>query len=302
MKLLVTFGERLATARFNSERNIPWEGNEMFGRVIEGERVAYLGARAIYEGYKRDYFVDLLPDRQGGENVSDAFLFWLNNRAMPWLRATVKSQALGTDSNEALSLTEYKYHLCASPQGSYGYLYVGAVERPITENETWHNDAADRDERILETPDHRLIWGREIDPPEPGTRGTVTVNEIGPGVVIGYQDEKYACPTARLLNLRVKLDSPPQWWIDQTTRRSLAEWLAVGGGMGWLKASVQDRLLQIQERPRLIHACENTASCAPSKVFQRGEGMQAYRAWRDAYELPPAIIWDADFRRDDGTS
>ncbi len=98
-----------------------------FGRTIQGDQVAYWGARAIYQGYSRNYHVDLLPDRQTGDNVSDAFLFWLNNRALPWLQAEVRKQGLGTDSTEVLSLTEYKYHIEATPNGSYGYLYIGAA-------------------------------------------------------------------------------------------------------------------------------------------------------------------------------
>jgi hypothetical protein len=279
-----------------------------FGRNIEGDWVAFWGARAIYEGYQSQYHVDLLADRQSGDDISDGFLFWLNNRALPWLRAEVKRLALGTDDDQVLSLTEYKYHLEACANRSFGYLYIGAVERPVTSTETWHNDAADNDERILETADHRLIWSKPYDPPEPGTPGVVKVNGLGPGVVVGYQDEPYPCPTARLLNFRVKLESPPDWWVKQTMNRSLGEWLATGGGMGSLKPSVQDKLLQITDKRRLICACENTARVAPSSIFTRGEGMRAYRAWKAAYESPPLVCWDVDFVADevacatDGTS
>lgn len=265
-----------------------------FGRQIEGDQVSWWGARAIYQGYTHNYFIDLLADRQQGNNVSDAFLFWLNNRALPWLRAEVKRLALGTDDAQVLSLTEYKYHLEACTNRSYGYLYIGAVERPVTSTETWKNTASGKDERILETHDHRLVWGVDHDVPEPGTRGTVSVNGIGPGVLIGYQDEKYACPTARLLNLRVKLDSPPEWWVKQTTARDLAEWIAKGRGYGCLKRQYQ-KSLDEAEPERRLYVAENISSIAPSRIFSR-DGMAAYREWKDKYELPACVCWDGDFK------
>lgn len=106
----------------------------MFGRVIEGERVRSWGARAIYNGYPR-YDVDLLVDRQSGENMEGKeagdFLRWLNKRALPWLRKKMKKELQwATDCTEVTSLTEGDFYLEATCNGSYGYLYVGAIERP----------------------------------------------------------------------------------------------------------------------------------------------------------------------------
>ena len=65
-----------------------------FGRNIQGDQVAWWGARAIYQGYRTKYFIDLVWNRQGGDGkVSEAMGFWLNNRALPWLREEVKRQA-----------------------------------------------------------------------------------------------------------------------------------------------------------------------------------------------------------------
>lgn len=269
----------------------------MFGRKIEGERVAYWGARAIYMGCQSNYHVDLLADRQGGDNVSDGFLYWLNHRALPWLRAEVKRLELGTDDDQVLSLTEYKYHLEACTNRSYGYLYIGAVERPVTSNETWENSATGKTERILVTGDKRLVWGVDHDVPEPGTRGIVRINDLGPCVLVGYQDEQYTCPTARLLNLRVKLDSPPNWWVKQTKARDLATWI-IGPGRFWLK---RQHLAALDESPadRKRSTAEFLANMAPSRssIFSR-EGMVAYRKWKEKYELPDCICWDGDFEID----
>ena len=106
----------------------------MFGRPIEGEQVRHWGARAIYSGYPR-YDVDLLADRQSGTNLEgdDAkpFMVWLNKTALPWLRKQMKKELQwGTDSKEVTRLTEGDFYLEATCNGSYGYLYVGAVERP----------------------------------------------------------------------------------------------------------------------------------------------------------------------------
>lgn len=266
----------------------------MFGRAIEGGRVAYWGARAIYKGFTDKYFVDLLPDRQGGDNVSDGFLFWLNNRALPWLRYEVKRLALATDTDQAVSFSEYKYYLEASPQRSYGYLYVGAVERPVTSGGTIFNEAVKKDEKVLVVEGKRFAWGAPHDVPEPGTKGIVTVNGIGPGVVVGYQDEKYA-ETARLLNLRVKLDNPPDWWVRQERSRRLPEVMAEN--LWWFKEKWRR---QIDELPRegveRKRGFRNISDTSPKQLFSP-EGLKAYREWDAEYKPDTCIVWDADFKR-----
>lgn len=104
----------------------------MFGREIKGEQVRSWGARAIYSGYPR-YDIDILVDRQSVTNLdgAKAFMMWLNTRALPWLRKKMKKELQwGTDSKEVISFTEDNFYLEATCNGSYGYLYVGAVERP----------------------------------------------------------------------------------------------------------------------------------------------------------------------------
>jgi len=102
----------------------------MFGKFIEGDYQAYWGARAIYGGHRSNYYVDIVADRQTHENTNKAFLDWVVDVAMPWLREEIKRRGLSTDSAETLIFEEKKFRLEASPNGSYGYLYIGAVERP----------------------------------------------------------------------------------------------------------------------------------------------------------------------------
>ena len=101
----------------------------MFGLPIEGEHEAYWGARAIYRGYP-DYVMELLWDRQSAEGVQDQPEFgkWLDDTGLPWLRKRLKEAGLGSDSRDVLSFAEGNYRIQASPNGSYGYLYIGAVK------------------------------------------------------------------------------------------------------------------------------------------------------------------------------
>jgi len=103
----------------------------MFGRPIEGEKVAHWGARAIYQGSSRDYYIDLVFNRQSGEGGDERFFDWINKRALPWLREEVQDVSLSTsDADTVLVFEEGVYRLEACTNASYGYLYIGAVQRP----------------------------------------------------------------------------------------------------------------------------------------------------------------------------
>ena len=125
----------------------------MFGYPIPEARVCYWGARAIYKGYADHCNIDLLSDRQTFDGTSnDAFGVWLNRRALPWLRAEVKRIGLSADDPQVIVFREFKYELRATTNKSFGYLYIGAIEHLVTEGEPHYNDAAKKDERVLESP------------------------------------------------------------------------------------------------------------------------------------------------------
>jgi hypothetical protein len=98
--------------------------------------VAHWGARAIFTN--SDY-IDLLPDRQsltrpenrGGlyTDDRDPLINWVNKTGLPWLRKEA-AQQFDSSSGErrTISFDDGKYHIEADPQGSYGYLYIGAWE------------------------------------------------------------------------------------------------------------------------------------------------------------------------------
>jgi hypothetical protein len=97
----------------------------MFGRKIEGPQIAYWGARAIFD---KNQEIDLVWDRQSGEGIKGRFQIWIEKRALPWLRHEVKKIGLGIESREVLVFVEGVYTLEATPNRSYGYLYIGAVQ------------------------------------------------------------------------------------------------------------------------------------------------------------------------------
>jgi len=179
----------------------------MFGHQIEGERVCYWGARAIFERGN----IDLLHDRQSGD-ANDGLVNWLNARALPWLRERVKEIGLATNDPQEIVLSEFKYELRASTHASYGYLYIGAVEWPQVPCEPHINTATKVEEPVVSCNGQMFV----VDPgmAEVGTEGVVKVNGIGPAKVVGYYNENYADPY-KLACLMVVMLSPPDWWIAQ---------------------------------------------------------------------------------------
>ena len=100
-----------------------------FGRHIEGDRLAYWGARAIYQNMN----IDLVHDRQTWDadetrkDEAEAFHNWIADHGIPKLRKAVKELAIYGDSTDVVKIEDGRYYLEASPQRSFGYLYIGAV-------------------------------------------------------------------------------------------------------------------------------------------------------------------------------
>jgi len=117
-----------------------------WGRRIPDDMLAKIavtwGARAIYIHQQ----IDLLPDRQSwyldGFSEDDAdetsveyenrrarmrpLIHWLDKKGLPFLRKEAKH--LATDDSRVVTLDDEKFHIEASPQASYGYLYIRAWE------------------------------------------------------------------------------------------------------------------------------------------------------------------------------
>lgn len=102
----------------------------------------YWGARAILEQGKHDYVgygekrklhwvpghLDLLWDRQSfvGQEDPDKqkFIDWVNGKVLPAVRKW--AETIPGDSREVFSFDGEGFVLKASPNGSYGYVYIGA--------------------------------------------------------------------------------------------------------------------------------------------------------------------------------
>ena len=110
--------------------------DHVFGRKFEDpERtVRYWGARTIMS---RGH-LDFVPDRLGyvgpnGERTSredpdsGAFKTWINDTAIPWIQGVAK-HGITQDQVILMKSDDGLYEMTASPQNSYGYLYIGCRE------------------------------------------------------------------------------------------------------------------------------------------------------------------------------
>lgn len=96
------------------------------------------GARAIfhvdYDRYSGNpkYTLDIPWDRrQTTPYIEDgaeqkALWFWLDNYGMPALRVLLKKEAVTTRDDKDLVVESHGFKLVANPNGSCGYLYIGA--------------------------------------------------------------------------------------------------------------------------------------------------------------------------------
>lgn len=81
------------------------------------------GARAIYDGKTLDF----VGDRQAYEkenDTSESIFNWINKTFVP---ALLKKR-YQTNSNETFTLSERNFTGIASPNGSYGYMYITCYE------------------------------------------------------------------------------------------------------------------------------------------------------------------------------
>jgi hypothetical protein len=112
----------------------PW------GRPIPTDKLSSIestwGARAILQ----QRFIDIVWDRQGWnlltidelrterERKAKLTLLtkWVNKKGLPWLRKQVEKQWIDGSDTIVLTLDDGLFHIEASPQASYGYLYIRA--------------------------------------------------------------------------------------------------------------------------------------------------------------------------------
>ena len=98
-----------------------------FGLPMENV-TTYWGARAIYQPSSKTNFmpIEILHDRQsclGEKPDRDELVAWLNTTGMPWLKANCR---MPSNSSERIEFKDGKFIIRATPNASYGYLYIGA--------------------------------------------------------------------------------------------------------------------------------------------------------------------------------
>jgi hypothetical protein len=158
----------------------------MFGRpvpqeIIEqrGQPVRYWGARAIFHP-DTQHPIDLLPDRQGcqcAEGLAPKpLLDWLNKTGLKELKAMRAFKLLASDSSEVVEFKDGQFTVQCCPNGSYGYLYIGAWQ--------YWPDGCRYEQR---EPDATTKWSSSTFPvPGIGSKVTAKINGHWEGIVVGY--------------------------------------------------------------------------------------------------------------------
>ena len=184
-----------------------------FFNLEQSSLLATWGCRAILG---RDSSIDFVYNRQGAAGDAadqEALLAWLNAHGTSRLTQIVKEHCLDVRSHETLAFQEYRYILKASPRASHGYLYVGAALLKVTEGEEKWNTAAQAYERRLHVGDDTFYWAGNYEVPAIGTVG-LCKRHASKGTVIGYHTED-AYEDGHLLTLRINVEKPAKWWLDQ---------------------------------------------------------------------------------------
>ena len=185
--------------------------------VEQADYLAVWGARATFaEGEL--YF---MPDRQ--EHIGDTVLVcaltnWINDTALTALKKYIKETNWSNDSKEIFTRNDNLFTLKASPNGSYGYMYLTA-----TNSEKQHLPPLNGSygymylTATLQGTDKLPAgkWsGKNI--PKIGDTISAKINNLGKCYVLGYllQNE--------WISIIVKPLNPPEWFINQNGKSALA--------------------------------------------------------------------------------
>lgn len=100
------------------------ESKISFGfRPVRTDAIAFVGARTIFEHGD----VSFIPDRcshQGEDNAINRLSIWTVKKAMPELRKHIKRHGWKQDTREIFTFRDGQFLMEASPNASYGYLYI----------------------------------------------------------------------------------------------------------------------------------------------------------------------------------
>lgn len=105
-----------------------------FGRQAPKDAVAAWGARAIFKPIQQNPMVDILWDRQdawGPEKERQDLVEWVRKTGLPSMEVLIDKEVTHgiSMSQKVWHFVDGDYEISASPQGSGGYLYLGAWKR-----------------------------------------------------------------------------------------------------------------------------------------------------------------------------
>lgn len=111
----------------------------MYGLPIEGNRINYWGARAIYNPRWRPNGEGLLIEivaewsQYAPSPPQVVFVSWLQTHGIPNLKREIQKVPPAPTSQEVIRVNglEGRFLIEATPRGSGGYLYIGAVYRDL---------------------------------------------------------------------------------------------------------------------------------------------------------------------------
>ena len=92
-------------------------------RPIKTKAVAFVGARTIFE--QGD--ISFVPGRcslQGEEKEINRLSTWTIKKALPELRKHIRQHGWKQDTREVFTFRDGQFLMEASPNASYGYLYI----------------------------------------------------------------------------------------------------------------------------------------------------------------------------------
>lgn len=102
------------------------EGKINYGlRPFKANARAFIGVRAIFERGQVE-FVRGRNSHQGTEEDISKLSTWIVKKAMPALYKHIKAFSWTTSTAELFTFTSDKFLFEASPNGSYGYMYISA--------------------------------------------------------------------------------------------------------------------------------------------------------------------------------
>jgi len=144
--------------------------------VLErGNPVRWYGARAIFHNV--DKTIEIVWDRQSSTHLNgleiNPLIDWFNSTGLPKLRELV--QDLSWDSNKVVEFKDRQFTLQASPNGSYGYLYIGVWQY-------WPEKCLYEQAEL--TPN--VKWSGKLPIPKIGKQIKASMNGQWQGVVTAY--------------------------------------------------------------------------------------------------------------------